>query len=173
MTDQGPRDVEWPTRRWLLWGVVAVVALIAVVLFFVNLGSEVPEPEELPAADQFEWSVVLTDLNGDLVTLKGDKPLGYPTETWQGDYQIVRSVGGTFEWDTDRELPVAVVEIDEAASCAALNEKLDVWALAAQGSQGDAEWFETRAFVQHALDVMRSTGCEVNIDVLNQLAVPP
>lgn len=160
-----PRDIDWPTRRWLLWGLGAILVVVAIGLFFVFLGNEENAAEEtsptLEATNQMEWSIVLTDLTGDEVTLKGDLPDGFPTETWQNDFMVARSVGESFEWDVDQELPVRVVEIDEAADCAALNSILTDIVSAANEAPEPGLW-QARAFAQHALNTMSSQNCEID-----------
>ena len=166
MTGQSPRDVDWPTRRWLLWGFLAVLVITAIALFFVFLGNaeneqtqdQDPPPE---GAEQMEWTIVLADMTGDEVTLKGDLPLGFPTETWQNDFQVARTASGSFEWDLDAELPVTVVAIDEAAGCDALNAIVTEVVNGADQALEPGLW-QARAFVQHAVNTMRDQGCELD-----------
>jgi len=166
-----PRDLDWPTRRWLLWGLAAVGGLILIVAFFIWLGSEEAEPVA-EVGDQFEWSIVLVDQTGDTVTLKGDEPLGRPTETWQNDFQVSRDLQGSFEWDTDAGLPADVVEIDAIEGCEELNVELGKWVDGIGAAEGDAFNWRARAFTQYTLDKMRTDGCEVNEDELADLIAP-
>lgn len=173
MTGQSPRDVDWPTRRWLLWGLLAVLVVTAITLFFVFLGNaeneqtqdQDPPPE---GVEQLEWSIVLADMTGDEVTLKGDLPLGIPTETWQNDFQVARTVGGAFEWDLDAELPATVVEVDEAADCDALNAILADLVSGADTAL-PAELWHARAFAQHTINTMRDQGCTIDDAALQGL----
>lgn len=164
MTGQSPRDMDWPTRRWLLWGFLALLGVTAIALFFVFLGNaENNQSESAPPDDveQLEWSIILVDMTGDEVTLKGDLPLGAPTETWQNDFQVSRTATGSFEWDLNSELPATVVAIDEAADCDALNAILAEIVSGADDALEPGLW-QARAFAQHAIDTMRDQGCEID-----------
>jgi hypothetical protein len=171
MTEQSPRDIDWPTRRWLLWGFLAVLVVTAIALFFVFIGNADDDQDEDAApgdVEQMEWSITLADFTGDEVTLKGDLPLGVPTETWQNDFQVARTATGSFEWDLDQELPATVVEIDEAADCEALNAILADLVSGADQALEPGLW-QARAFGQHALDKMRDQGCTVDDAALQGL----
>jgi len=165
MTGQSPRDLEWPTRRWLLWGFLAILVVTAIALFFVFLGNAENDQDGDTAApggvEQIEWSITLDDMTGDEVTLKGDLPLGVPTETWQNDFQVARTATGSFEWDLDQELPATVVAIDEAADCEALNTTLADIVSGADEALEPGVW-QARAFAQHAINTMRDQGCEID-----------
>lgn len=169
MTGQ-PRDIDWPTRRWLLWGLGAIAVLALIVMFFIWFADDEAGPAEERAeeasGEQVEWSIVLTSLTGDTVTLKGDLPDGRATETWQNDIQILRSPAGTFEWDMAQELPAAVVQIDSVQGCEALNTELDAWVADIQTETGEAQQWQARAFIQHTLDRMGAEGCEIDEDEL-------
>jgi hypothetical protein len=170
MADQSPRDLEWPTRRWLMWGLLAIVALAVVIGFFVWLGDEEEAADTtVPVGEQLSWSIELVDLTGDTVTLKGDLPLGFPTETWQNDFQVARSVNASFEWDLEQELPVAVVAIDEAADCEALNVVLADILADANDAEEPGVW-QARAFAQHAVNVGRDQGCTLDEDMLESVS---
>jgi hypothetical protein len=168
-----PRDLDWPTRRWLLWGLGAIAVLALIVLFFIWFAGEETTPAEEAAEEgigpQMEWSIVLTSQTGDTVTLKGDLPDGVTTETWQNDIRILRSPAGTFEWDMNQELPAAVVQIDNAQGCDALNAELDTWVADIQVETGEAQVWQARAFIQHTLDRMQSEGCEIDEDTLSEV----
>lgn len=174
MTDESPRDLDWPTRRWLLWGIIAIAVLAAVVLFFVWFADDETSPAEEAAEQgvgpQVEWSIVLTSQTGDTVTLKGDLPNGNTTETWLGEAQLIRSPGGTFEWNMDQELPVAVVEIDDADGCTALNDELDAWVEEIANAVGEPQHWQARAFAQHALNTMQQQSCEIDEAALAEIA---
>ena len=164
MTEQD--DFGFPLRRWLLWGLVAVVALGAIIFFLTSLGDDEPT-DTVPAADQVEWSIVLTDQTGDTVTLKGDKPRGVATETWVDDEMIIRDPSGTFDWDMELGLPVAVVDIDEAEGCDGLNAQLDAWAGEVGAATSEPEHWQARAFAQYTLDTMRTQSCPLDEATLN------
>lgn len=166
-------DFKFPIGRWLLWALGALAALVLIVVGLNWFSSEeTPEAtQDTLVNPQIEWSIVLIDQNGATVTLKGDLPRGRPTETWQDDSLLLRSAEGTFDWDMDLELPVAVVEIDEAAGCDGLNNQLDVWvAEIASVETGQAEHWQARGFAQHALDVMKSSDCEIDEATLQVVA---
>ena len=161
MTDRESLDLHF--GRWLLWGLVAIVGLMVIVIFFANLGrSSEPPP---PTAEQVEWSIELTEYTPTLglITLKGDLPLGTPTETWQNDFMLARTVGGVgFTWnmDVNPEVPVPVFDINQAGSCDELNTELNNWANEIGVAAGDARRAEASAFAQHALDTMLADECE-------------
>ena len=167
-------DLNLPWGRWLLWGVLAIAALIAITLFFVNLGDEIEAsattpPTLLPGAgEQVEWSIVASEYTPSpgKVTLKGDTPLGFPTETWKGDFMLARSVGESFEWNMDvsPEVPTPVYEIDEAGSCDELQGLLDQWATEVAQAPGEARRAEAEAFAQHAVNTMQDQGCQISLD---------
>ncbi len=170
MSDEGPRELDWPTRRWLMWGLLALVALAVIIALVIWFGNAKSSDDTIPeVGPQFEWSIVLTDQTGDTVTLKGDEPLGFPTETWQNDFQVARSVGATFEWDLDAQLPVAVVEIDSTTDCAALNQLLAGWVTQIGSVQGSPDGWQARAFAQHTLNKMRTSDCQIDDAVLSGL----
>lgn len=153
-----------------MWGLLAVVILAAIVLFFVWLGAEEEAATgTTEAVEQVEWSIVLTDQNGDTVTLKGDLPLGIPTETWQNDFMIARSTAGSFEWDLEAGLPAAVIDIDETEDCDGLNAQLAMWVSTAGDALGEADNYQARAFAQYALVTMRSRDCEIDESALQGL----
>ena len=121
-----------------MWGLLAIIALIVTLVFFANLNTNIEASSTTPltllpgAGEQVEWSIEVGEYapTPGVVTLKGDTPLGFPTETWQGDFMVARSVGNTFEWNMEisPELPVAVYEIDQAkGSCDDLTEHLNNW----------------------------------------------
>ena len=170
-------DLNW--GRWLLWGLIAIVALAAVVLFFV-MGGE--NTESTPAStlipqsgEQAEWSIQVSEYipSPGLVTLKGDLPTGFPTETWKDDFLITRSTGDSFTWNTSvsPELPTAVYDIDQivatnqgdqSAICAGLTASLADWGAQVADAQGEAERTWTSAFAQHALNTALENDCQVD-----------
>jgi hypothetical protein len=160
-------SMEFPLGRWLLWGLLAVAA-VAVVLYLL-FGNDDPDTnsESPPAGvEQLDWSIVLEDMNGETVTLKGDLPFGFPTETWQGTNMITRSTTGDFEWDVEQELPTAVVAIDAIEDCDALNLELAAWVSEIGAAQGEAHTWQSRAFAQHTLGRMRSLDCSIDESIL-------
>lgn len=164
MPSKSGNDLELPIGRWLLWGLGALAALTLIILGIIWLtGDEDGEGEgEVTAGDQVEWSIVLTDQTGDTVILKGDEPTGRTTETWLNEIQLIRSPGGTFEWDMTARLPTAVVAIDETEGCDALNMELTTWVAEIGSATGEPEHWQARAFTQHALDTMRAAACEID-----------
>lgn len=164
---------EFPLGRFLLWGLAAVVGLFAIVML-IAWWADARDPDAVAAEDpgeQVEWTIDLVDQTGDTVTLKGDLPDGITTETWRNDVQLIRSPGGTFEWDMDQELPVAVVAIDASEGCDGLNAQLDAW-VAQIGSvtTGEPQHWQARAFAQHTLDNMREQGCEIDEATLTEVS---
>ena len=159
---------HFPLGRWLLWGLLAVAVLVAIIILINTwVGSDEPDPEAgTEVGPQVEWSIPLVDQTGDTVTLKGDLPGGTTTETWRNDIQLIRSPGGTFEWDMDEELPVAVVAIDASAGCDELNAELDSWVSEIGTATGEPQQWQARAFAQHALNTMRAQTCEIDESAL-------
>lgn len=170
MTD---RDLNWKTGRWLLWGVIAIALLAAVTLLVVNIGDEMEAGPTTPSTllpgggEQVEWSIEVSEYGPSpgTVTLKGDTPLGFPTETWKDDFQLARTVDArAFEWNMDvaPEVPVPVYEIDQAGSCDELQQLLEEWAQRVAEAPGDARRAEAEAFAQHAVNTMTDQGCEID-----------
>ena len=163
MTDRESLDLHF--GRWLLWGLLAMVSLTVAVILFANISRDSSEAPP-PAAEQVEWSISLQDYTPTLgvITLKGDVPVGTPTETWQDDFMLARTVGGAgFVWNMDAtpEVPVPVYDIDQArGSCDQLNNELNNWANEVGTAAGDARRAEASAFAQHALDTMLAEGCQ-------------
>lgn len=169
MSEESPRGFDWPTRSWFLWGVIAVLVLVAVILFVVNLGSGPDDDDTASTAEQVEWTIDVSDYapTPGEVTLKGDKPLGFPTETWRDGVMLLRSVdAGQFEWkmDVSPEVPVPVHEIDQADGCEALQALLDRWVQQVGDAGGDGEQTQAAAFAQHAANTMIDQGCEISLD---------
>ena len=170
MTDESPRDLDWPTRRWLLWGLVAIVVVAAVVLFFVWFADDTTEPPPESVGPQAEWSIPLTDMSQQTVTLKADLPAGIETETWVDEVMLERGTGDRWAWDMDEELPEPVVEINASADCAELNAHFDEWVAVIGAAEGEVFNWQARAFTQHALNSMRSASCEIDPDALAAVA---
>ena len=161
MASKSDNDLDFPVGRWLLWGLAGMAALTLVILGIIWLTGDDVEAGGDPGP-QVEWSIVLADQTGDTVTLKGDMPSGRTTETWRNDIQLIRSPGGTFEWDMDAELPVAVVDIDAIEDCAGLNAELTRWVSEVGTAPGEPEQWQARAFAQHTIETMRSAECEID-----------
>jgi hypothetical protein len=160
-------SLDFPVGRWVLWGLIAIAALGAILYFLFGRDTASDEGNPPPAAvEQLEWSIVLTDMTGATVILKGDLPRGFPTETWEGEAMITRDVTGSFEWDLDAELPVAVVEVDQTDDCDALNETLAGWVSQVGSAEGEAVTLQARAFTQHTLNHMRTEDCKIDESVL-------
>jgi hypothetical protein len=170
------RDHETPNLgvgKWLLTGLIAIVALAGITIWFANFGDEVAATETtvgtiLPGGgDQVEWSILVGELapSPGEVTLKGDTPLGFPTETWRDGVMLARAVNGDFEWNMDEspELPTAVYEINQAESCDDLQTLLDQWAQEVAQATGDARRAQSSAFAQHAVDTMTEMGCQIDL----------
>jgi hypothetical protein len=160
-------DLEFPIGRWLLWTLAAIAGLALIVSLIISLSGDDADPETTgEVGPQVEWSVELVDQTGDTVTLKGDLPEGRTTETWRNEIQLIRSPGGTFEWDMDARLPAAVVAIDEADGCDALNSELDSWVGEIGSATGEPQQWQARAFVQYTVDTMRLADCDIDESAL-------
>lgn len=168
MPDESSQGFEWPTRSWLLWGLLAILVLAAVILFLASLGSGGDDsgPE---SAEQVEWTIEVSQYGpapGE-VTLKGDMPLGFPTETWLDGVMLLRSVDARqFEWnvETSPAVPVPVYEIDQADDCDELNTLLSQWVTQVGTAPGEGRQTQAEAFAQHAYDTMLDQGCEPTLD---------
>jgi hypothetical protein len=174
MSDQAPRDLDWPTRRWLMWGAIAVVALIGIVLFFVWVGNKSTEEDEPDAGaapvDQIEWSIPLTDMSQQVVTLKADLPNGDFDETWVDGDQLERGTPTRWFWDMAAELPQPVLEIDEAGDCALLETLLAEWLEGISSADGEVFNWQARAFTQYTLNTMREQSCVIDESAINSVA---
>lgn len=157
---------DFPTGKWIAWGLVAILALAAFIAVILIIDDGNTTPETPAGTEQWEWSIVLSDMSGVTVTLKGDAPIGFPTETWEDDFLLERQVQDTLEWDLDLHLPVAVVDIDDAADCAALNTQLISWGEAVGQEPLEARTRQAQAFTQHAVNTMRVQGCEFDLTEL-------
>jgi hypothetical protein len=167
LTDESSPGFDRPTPTWLLWGLLAVLALAAMIFFLANLGSgDDPVPE---SAGQVEWAIDVSRYGpspGE-VTLKGDMPLGFPTETWINGVMMLRSVDARqFEWNMDTEpaVPVPVYAIDQANGCDELNTLLAQWVAQVETAPGEGQQVQAEAFAQHAYDSLLDQGCEPALD---------
>ena len=163
MTD---RDLKLPIGRWLLWGLVAVLALIVIVALVAGLGRSTTEEAAPPDVEQVEWSIIASTYtpNPGEVLLKGDEPVGLPTETWLRGVMLARTVGGVgFTWNMDAAppVPVPVYDIDQAEGCEELAGHLELWAEETAQAPGEARRAEASAFAQHAVDTMMAEGCTI------------
>ena len=165
--------------RWILWGLLAIVVLGLIILFFSQLGDDsdgsATPSTLLPAGgEQVEWSIEVSEYGNapGPVTLKGDTPLGFPTETWKDDFMVTRSVSGSFEWNmaVDPALPIPVYEIDQMvvagsdSMCGDLNSILNTWGTQIAQALGEAESLQAQAFAQHAANTMNDQGCAIRLD---------
>jgi hypothetical protein len=172
VTDESPREVDWPTRRWLLWGLIGIGVVAAVVLFFIWFADDTTEPPPESTGPQAEWSVALVDMSQQTVTLKADIPGGLETETWVDDLMLERGTisGDRWAWNMDEELPEPVIEISASADCAELNTHLDEWVVGIGAAEGEVFNWQSRAFAQHTLNTMRDQECEIDADALAAVA---
>jgi hypothetical protein len=149
-------------------GLLAILVLAVVILFFLKLGSGSDDttPER---AEQAEWSIDVSRYGpspGE-VTLKGDMPLGFPTETWMDAVMLSRSVDARqFEWDMDvaPPVPVPVHQIDQAGGCDELYTLLNRWATQVGTAPGEGQQAQAEAFAQYAYDTMLDQGCDPTPD---------
>lgn len=166
MPEQSRQGLVGPTRTWLFWGLIAILVLAAVAVFFANLGSDA---DTSPTAEQVEWSIEVSEYGpapGE-VTLKGDEPLGFPTETWMNGVMLLRSVDASqFEWNMDvsPEVPVPVHEIDQADGCDSLDTLLNEWVQQVGDAPGEGQQAQAEAFAQYAYDTMIEQGCEPSLN---------
>jgi len=160
---------EFPFGRWLVWGFIGLLIVIAGIVVLASIFSGDGDTDGGTSADQVEWSIEVSEYGpspGE-VTLKGDEPFGFPTETWKNGAQLLRSVDARqFEWNMDvsPEVPVPVYEIDRAADCDELNDYLNEWASETASAPGEGQRAQAEAFAQHAFDTMTDQGCEPSAD---------
>jgi hypothetical protein len=109
-----------------------------------------------PGVEQIEWSVLTKD---GLVTLKGDLPNGYPTETWINDRLIDRDPGGDFSWDLQASLPSPVALIQHVAECQELMAQSEFWKRGASNAPTEDSQVRQRAFAQAACDRAAELDC--------------
>ena len=174
MSDESPRDMEWPTRRWLMWGLVAILILAAIVWIIRVTGDNIEDPgdsgdigtdETTPAdVEQVEWTIEVSEMGTEpgTVILKGDEPLGVFVEVWQEGFMIARTADGSlFLWNMDASppVPVPVNEIDQAQGCDELNAALNQWAQATAEAFGEAQSVVAQSFAQYAWNTLLEQGC--------------
>lgn len=117
------------------------------------------EPNTEPAppdVEQIEWSVLTRD---GLVTLKGDLPTGYPTETWIDERLIDRDPDGDFSWDLQASLPSPVALIQHVAECRELMAQSEFWKRGASNAPTEDSQVRQRAFAQAACDRAAELDC--------------
>jgi hypothetical protein len=150
---------------------LAIGGLAVIVLILVWYGNARTDETTTTAtaAEQVEWSIALTDMAGQTVTLKADLPLGTPSETWLDQIQLERGVGDRWQWDMSQELPEPVVAIDNAADCDALNVLLEEWLTGIGAALGEVYNWQSRAFTQHTVNTMRTDGCTIDESLLTGL----
>ena len=164
MTD---RDFKFNVGRWFLWGLIAILALTAGIMAFAVLTDSSDDEDDGGAAvEQVEWSIEVSEYAPapGTITLKGDLPFGFPTETWKDDRQLARTVSAEpWEWkmDVSPEVPLPVYEIDLADTCDEVIDLLREWAEATSSAAGEARQAEAQAFAQYALDKAVDQGCEI------------
>ena len=158
-------DFKFPFGRWLVWGLIGVGGFIVLMFILSAFFRSEGEVSETPDVVQVEWSIQTSEYTPTpgLVTLKGDVPLGFPTETWKDGVMLLRSVDASqFEWNMDvsPEVPEPVYEIDEADGCDELTDLLEEWAEEVASAPGEGQRVQASAFAQHALNTMVDAGCE-------------
>jgi hypothetical protein len=109
-----------------------------------------------PGVEQIEWSVLTP---GGSVTLKGDLPDGYPTETWIDGRLIDRDVDGDFSWDLQASLPSPVALIQDLADCQELMAQSEFWQRGASHAPTEDSQVRQRAFAQAARDRAAELDC--------------
>lgn len=140
-----------------------LLSLVAFSLVLAACGGETVD--EIPDVPKVEWSIEVSEYGpspGE-VLLKGDEPLGFPTETWKDGVVLARTVDArAFEWNMDvsPEVPIPVYEIDQAGSCDEVIELLVEWADRTGSAPGEARRAEAQAFAQHALNTALDLGCD-------------
>jgi hypothetical protein len=120
---------------------------------------EMLEPRIEPPAidvDQVQWSIITSDGR---VTLKGDLPNGYPTETWIDERLWEREPDGVFSWDLDTGLPTPVSLISKHTDCSEVRREIDLWDGLTSTASTPIGAVRTRAYAQAARDRASALGC--------------
>lgn len=113
------------------------------------------EPASAPI-DQVSWSI--STEAGD-VTLKGDLPDGYPTETWLDSQLLDRDLGGDFSWDLQSRVPLPISIILGITACDRLASEFIHWSNGADGAPTRDGAVRQLAYAQAARDRSRALGC--------------
>jgi hypothetical protein len=116
-----------------------------------------PNTESAPEdVEQVTWSKMTA--NG-CVTLKGDLPNGYPTETWIDDRLVDRDLDGDFSWDLRASLPSPVALIEALTDCRELESQADFWERGGSHAPTVDSAARQRAFAQAARDRALDLDC--------------
>lgn len=96
----------------------------------------------------------------DQVTLRGDLPDGYPTETWLNDELLDRDDEGDYSWNLEEELPEPVALIEAMTDCPTIVAEANFWIDSTDGSDSQDLYWRQLAYGQAAIDHGLSLGCE-------------
>jgi hypothetical protein len=109
--------------------------------------------------EQFEWSQELD--NGQTITLKGDMPDGYPSETWRDGDLLFRDEGSDSEiqWDVERGIPLVAAHIQDLDTCAELVVEVRRWSAVAGRNLSLAAEARVSAWATYALELADEAGC--------------
>ncbi|MGA7271665.1 MAG: hypothetical protein WB239_11380 [Acidimicrobiia bacterium] len=120
---------------------------------------EMLEPKMAPPpgdVNQVEWSIDITEGR---VTLKGDLPNGYPTETWINGQLLEREPDGVFAWDVAAGLPTPVSLINERTDCWHVQRQIDMWDRLTADASTRAGVVRNQAYARAARDHASALGC--------------
>ena len=144
------RPFSW--RRFsVIFGIAAVV--VAALLVIGYLSDDEPSPGR--AADTVSWSITIS---GSRLTLTGELPNGYPTETYLDGQLIDRDDGGDFSWDLARRVPEPV-SAQRDMNCSELAADRDFWIAGADSSTSEDSTLRQLAYAQNAINLMGTNGC--------------
>lgn len=116
---------------------------------------EMLKPKMEPPAvdvDEIEWSIIT-------VTLKGDLPKGYPTETWLNGKLLEREPDGAFSWDLGAGRPTPISLISEKTDCWKVRREIELWDKLADSASNSVGAVRTRAYAQAARNHATALGC--------------
>lgn len=117
-----------------------------------------PKIEPTPiGVDQLEWSITTS---GGRVTLKGDLPNGYPTETWIDRQLLEREPDGVFSWDLEVGLPDTVSLIKQHTDCWLVQREIEMWDRLASSAPTHVGAVRCRAYAQAAREQATELGCK-------------
>lgn len=137
------------------------VATLAVLLFLASqIGGEtaIDATSGQPTVEQVSWSI---NVGGEgTITLKGDLPDGYPTETWVDGELVDRHMAGDFSWDLASGLPAPVFHIVSLETCEQVQAEVDLWSSLSDSAEAADMILRHLAFAQAAMEHGRSLGCE-------------
>lgn len=164
MANTGSAQSEKPWyKKWWVWALVIFGVLILAVALVpaAEEDTALPEPSTtttMVAVEFMEWSI---DTGDNTTLLRGERPNGYPTETWLNGQMLSRDEDGDFSWDLDREVPIPV-SLQDDMDCEQLQADVEFWQAGAEQAIEDG-LFDSAArqasYSQNAINLRADMGC--------------